>query len=604
MHSKPCRQGGAILVMTVLFLAVLLGFSALALDLGRLYVLRTEMQNAADASALAAATELDGGVNAISDAVIAARTLLEHQGRFATRQELLKFIKYDTPSDPLSPTENADNALEFYSWINAEGDSRPDECTPPHLPNGDDDPNKCLAAGDADAYYVRVRLQPDLYPVEEDYYQISLYLLPVLGIVSGEGTALTASTRVTAVAGAGASMICNYPPMFMCRDPSWPAQGEDESDYIGKQMLIKVQKDNWAPGNFGFLAIPDEITDPRNGHTLSGNQALAAALANEGLMDCDPSEVTTDPGNRIGWTRDGLNTRFGIYNAGLFLDNGNPHAAYAAAPNVIDYPRDREFTDGRYGQGWGQSVDVENIPPSGQLDAPVMDEHYIPSTYNPEEYYATYQEEGSTTLPVALGSNPNRYNFYQWELTGQVTDIDDDDWLEDQALNCDGTGDNCPSFKLERHLMYDPDNYNPPGEPNEGPQLPITQNQDLDYLRVARSCKEGDPHYPKQGPETKNCTLLDGAPLDTAPSGPHRIPQKRILYVAEIDCTDIPLHGKTTFDVLEHGRFIKMFLTEHIQPPGGGPEEKVDVYAEYLGPVKETDEKYQDLVHTVIQLYE
>jgi Flp pilus assembly protein TadG len=47
------RQRGAILVMTVLFLVILLGFAALALDLGRLYVLRTEMQNAADAAGVA-----------------------------------------------------------------------------------------------------------------------------------------------------------------------------------------------------------------------------------------------------------------------------------------------------------------------------------------------------------------------------------------------------------------------------------------------------------------------------------------------------------------------------------------------------------------------
>ncbi len=52
------KQRGAVAIITALSLVVLVGFVGLALDLGHLYVNKTELQNAADACALAAAREL------------------------------------------------------------------------------------------------------------------------------------------------------------------------------------------------------------------------------------------------------------------------------------------------------------------------------------------------------------------------------------------------------------------------------------------------------------------------------------------------------------------------------------------------------------------
>lgn len=52
------QQRGTVAIITALALPVLIGFAGLALDLGRLYVIKTELQNAADACALAASREL------------------------------------------------------------------------------------------------------------------------------------------------------------------------------------------------------------------------------------------------------------------------------------------------------------------------------------------------------------------------------------------------------------------------------------------------------------------------------------------------------------------------------------------------------------------
>jgi hypothetical protein len=54
------RQDGAVIVTTALMLLFLLGFMGIALDFGRLFVVKTELQTAMDSCALAAAQELDG----------------------------------------------------------------------------------------------------------------------------------------------------------------------------------------------------------------------------------------------------------------------------------------------------------------------------------------------------------------------------------------------------------------------------------------------------------------------------------------------------------------------------------------------------------------
>lgn len=58
------RQHGAFLVTTALVLLFLLGFMGIALDFGRLFVLRSELQTAVDSCALAASRELNGQADA------------------------------------------------------------------------------------------------------------------------------------------------------------------------------------------------------------------------------------------------------------------------------------------------------------------------------------------------------------------------------------------------------------------------------------------------------------------------------------------------------------------------------------------------------------
>lgn len=81
-------QQGAIAPIFAVLLPVLLMFAALAVDVGRAYALRTELEIAVDAAALAAASQLDGRPDARARAIAAANgALTENSVRLAAQAE-------------------------------------------------------------------------------------------------------------------------------------------------------------------------------------------------------------------------------------------------------------------------------------------------------------------------------------------------------------------------------------------------------------------------------------------------------------------------------------------------------------------------------------
>ncbi|MGE8318251.1 MAG: pilus assembly protein TadG-related protein [Comamonas sp.] len=75
-HGLRRRQKGAYLVTFALLLLFLLGFMGIALDFGRLFVVKTELQTAMDSCALAAARELNRETDpaGVTDAISRARS--------------------------------------------------------------------------------------------------------------------------------------------------------------------------------------------------------------------------------------------------------------------------------------------------------------------------------------------------------------------------------------------------------------------------------------------------------------------------------------------------------------------------------------------------
>ncbi len=58
-RRKPA-EGGFVLIVTAIAMTLLLGLAGLGVDIGRMYVIRAELQSFTDAAALSAALELDG----------------------------------------------------------------------------------------------------------------------------------------------------------------------------------------------------------------------------------------------------------------------------------------------------------------------------------------------------------------------------------------------------------------------------------------------------------------------------------------------------------------------------------------------------------------
>jgi Flp pilus assembly protein TadG len=68
LPGRLVRQSGAVILLVCFLMFFLLGFVAIAFDLGRLFIVKTELQTAMDACALAAAQELDGQASALGRA--------------------------------------------------------------------------------------------------------------------------------------------------------------------------------------------------------------------------------------------------------------------------------------------------------------------------------------------------------------------------------------------------------------------------------------------------------------------------------------------------------------------------------------------------------
>ena len=81
--------GGALALSAALIAPPAVGFGVVASDFGRMIMTTFEMQDAADAAALAAAAELDGSEDAIARATLAAREALSNDDDRAPFAETL-----------------------------------------------------------------------------------------------------------------------------------------------------------------------------------------------------------------------------------------------------------------------------------------------------------------------------------------------------------------------------------------------------------------------------------------------------------------------------------------------------------------------------------
>lgn len=272
-------RSGAVAVYTAVFAILGVSAGAIAIDFGRLQLVRTQMQHTADAAALAGAIHLNGQDG--------ARDRAENVARNAMMQ------KSSVASDDGEQIVIAD--VKFYS----EYVPTPTETTT-----------------DLDAQVIEITLATRT---------ARNLFAPVLSKIASQGASATQTLNARAVAGAR-PFICHAPPLMMCDlaegdptlDPMDPANA-------GRMVVLKEPQGGgyWAPGNFGLLSLPDGS---------SGANDIADALAAISPQDCYEIDLLTATGSKTNKIKDGMNVRF----------DTSP-MVYPPAPNVIAYGRDADI---------------------------------------------------------------------------------------------------------------------------------------------------------------------------------------------------------------------------------------------------------------------
>ena len=294
-------ERGSVAIYVALIAVALFGIIGLALDASRAMILNSEAQAAADAAALAAASQLDGTPSAITRADAALANLVENQQRLASTGAgavAIAGVRYlsGLPADDSLPITDA-----------------------------------FVTTNPLEARFVEVTTAPLTH--------LNTFLRAV-------GAIAPLNIARQAVAGCN-QIVCRVPPMMICNPAETAGAGTpfDVDAWRGRQVILMHQggmNSSWAPGNFGYLQV-----------SAPGANALRDALASiDGANDCYGADVTTEPGAKVG-ARAALNVRFGIYSNPGFGGGAGNDPEFAPDINVRAMPRDLAFSGpgGRFGNG-------------------------------------------------------------------------------------------------------------------------------------------------------------------------------------------------------------------------------------------------------------
>ncbi len=307
-------ESGAIAVIVVLALGAIMGTAALAIDLSRVWNLDTELQNAADAAALACASQLDRDPGARARGQLAATgTLVQNTQTFA--------------SDGLgSNVVIQNNDIVFYSTL-----------TP-----------KTVATTDADADYCEVNISPRT---------VNFAFAAAIGAINSASPSATAIAELF-------TAHCTVPPIFIC-NPNEPG-GFDPAALVGVGVTLKDSSGGGlAPGNFGLLGL-----DPLLPGASGLNDIRDAWARVNPMTDCSGRIVQTQPGQLTALAQ-GLNMRFDIRPQGVHqVPAGEPPTAinpqYTPAMNNVKGMLRSGAQCSIHPQGWGNATQpfTGNNPPA------------------------------------------------------------------------------------------------------------------------------------------------------------------------------------------------------------------------------------------------
>jgi Flp pilus assembly protein TadG len=283
---------GGILAFSVVLLVFVLGTGGLILDFGRVWNSQSELQAFADHAALVAAGELDGNPDAITRSNAALAQLISDRQAYASQDVTL---------------DENDLQVTFLSGLPAA--------------DTDDNLGPFVTVDPALAQFVRVAVNP---------HTVSTIFADALLAVSGNDQ-VDFGVGAAAVAGY-TQFVCDISPLMFC-PPSGMDRETLRSWLPGRQIRLKAQN-FWGPGAFGLLDVNFDENGPCGSPNQGANFFRCAVAVERSITRCFSRRgVDVRPGQAVGPSESGLNTRFDIYTTSLNSERDNPD--FAPAPNVI-----------------------------------------------------------------------------------------------------------------------------------------------------------------------------------------------------------------------------------------------------------------------------
>jgi hypothetical protein len=374
-------QKGQVLILFTILVPVMLGMIGLALEGGRFLMLNSQLQDLADAAALAGAKELNGATDAIARATSAAENVLNNPCTSSN-----DFQPCWSFADGLYGVQIVDPPV-FYSALKGAPSDNPAE--------------KDVITDDAtQANYIKVTtVSRDVIPV----------FLTAMGATRIGQTSATATAGTTYVA-------CNVQPLMLCNPFQTLGSGIEFSDAVkngtvkpGMMFHLKVLNSSnpgggnqsFAPGDFGLLDPP--------GENSSGANTIRNLLSSQSPNFCYIDNVSPRTGQAVQKVSDGINVRFDL------PVNGNTTGLdQSPAPDVIKglVPRSGQVCSGQYND-LGATA---RLP----LDTSWTNIGNMQigngSMVFPNSYWQYHHGANWPSDLLALGQ-PNRYLAYQREIS-------------------------------------------------------------------------------------------------------------------------------------------------------------------------------------------
>jgi hypothetical protein len=398
---------GVITVMAVIATGLFVAIGGLALDLGRLYNLHSQLQSYADHVALAAAAELDGQAGAIERARRAALgdgdgPMLADVQTFAVGAPDLRVLEpvflRALPADPLPQYETSD----LVPYVTTE---------------------------DGEARFVRVTVEPR---------EMRFLMLPIMNLFADRelDTGDSVTTSATAVAGFTRE-VCNFPPLMMC-NPYETGGNKQFTPIIGQQVLLKTQGSgaSWVPGDFGLLDTVGSAGEGVCTGGLGGTNRIRCvmALINPNSQ-CVGGRVNIRPGQAVS-IHGGLNVRFDVWDPPLQSKRND--SAFAPAANVTK-GMTHAPNQCRLDQ-LSPAPDTVPLPRDGCFESGTCDGGRFGDVVSTDQLSAYWSaNHGGAALPTEL-TGGTRYDVYRYEIDQDVIPQSADPNGESGAPTCAPAG--------------------------------------------------------------------------------------------------------------------------------------------------------------------